>query len=244
MSSDIKVLEKNIKVLTDNYTVKLEEIEGYPDINNSYSIINDKITYNKDDIIKLILKQYRPSQILPETVGSYLFGCFQQDYGDIPSECSPLCAYGIKNNDDLTLENCTNQIYIQYLDDSINSSPRFTKLGKSNSTQGLVFVKLNFIGFTTNEREYFRRNGIYKLQVLTTKDSKHHTILKMRSIDDIPIIEQKNGQSFLTSNNSMEEYSTEINDLLSSANSEDNNYLYVVLAVVIIGFILMATRNQ
>ena len=68
---DSKKLEHYVKVLTDNYGLKIGDLQDYPEINKSYNVIND-LTINpdkKDDIVKLLLKQYRPSQIVPETVG-------------------------------------------------------------------------------------------------------------------------------------------------------------------------------
>jgi len=231
---NLKTLEKYIKILTDNYTLKLNELDNHPEINTSYHAINE--ISEKDDIINLILKQYRPSQIMPETIGSFLFGCFQQTYGDIPAECSPLCAYSIRNNDDdVALEKCNSQIHIQYLDDiSDDGISRFIKLGKSTSTQGYIFVKLNFMGFTFKEREYLRENGLYKVQLLVTKDSKHHTVIKMRDIDDLPIIEKnKSGQVYLSSESNMKD-STETHEEL-----DENTYVYIVLAVIIVGIMIV-----
>ena len=234
---DIKKLEYYIKVLTDNYTIKLDEINKYPAINDSYIEVTEIEPQQKDDIRQLILKQYRPTQILPETVGSYLFGCFQNNYGDIPAECSPLCASGIKNNDDLVMEKCQNQIYMQYLDEVPEKGSRFVKLGKSKATQGFAFVKLNFIGFTLDEKEFFMNNGVYKIQILVTKDSKHHTILKMRDINDIPIIEGNRGQYYLTTN-STEEYSERV----IQTEDSDGTYVYIALAIMIIGIMLVMMK--
>jgi len=238
---DIKQLEKYVKLLTDNYKLKIDDLSNYPSVNNSYHTINSMIqdSFRKNNIVDIILRQYRPSQIVPETVGSFLFGCFQQTYGDIPSECSPLCAYSISNNNSTTLERCNSQIHIQYLDYSYEmNNVRFIKLGRSESNQGYIFVNLNFMGFTHEEKEYFRENGLIKVQVLVTKDSKHHTIFKMRDLNDIPIIEHtKMGQEYLISDNINSESEFEY---INSINSDDNSYVYIILAIIIVSIVVMS----
>lgn len=233
---DINKLERYVKILTDNYKLKIDELQEHPQVSQSYKAIDTIIQNNNNNtkLINLILKQYRPSQIVPETVGSFLFGCFQQTYGDIPAECSPLCAYNISNDKGLTLEKCDSQIHIQYLDTvPLDGKSRFIKLGASGSKQGYIFVNLDFLGFTYNEKEYFKADGLTRIQVLFTKDSKHHTVLKMRSIDDIPIIEHsKDGLDFVTSDPSTV-------DNKENNNIDDNAYVYIILAIIIVAAMAM-----
>ena len=236
-SFDINKLEKYVKILTDNYKLKLNDLDNHPQVNQSYdaisSIIHNNNNNNSSKLINLILAQYRPSQIIPETVGSFLFGCFQQTYGDIPSECSPLCAYNISNDKGLTLEKCDSQIHIQYLDSvPLDGKSRFIKLGVSGSKQGYIFVNLDFLGFTQSEREYFKSEGLSRIQVLVTKDSKHHTVLKMRNVEDVPIIEHKNGFDFVTSEQSMTN-----SNKTDDQGVDDNAYIYIILAVIIVATI-------
>lgn len=258
MSFDLQKLEKYIKILTDNYKLKLNDLEKHSDIKDSYEHINN-ITIDdnvQDDLVLLISKQYRPSQIMPDTVGSFLFGCFQQTYGDIPSECSPLCAYSINNGENVSMQKCDSQIYIQYLDDPRTGGPgghggaedqRFIKLGNSSSPQGYIFVKLNFLGFTLQEKEYFKEQGIYRIQVLVTKDSKHHTVLRMRNLDEIPVIEKSGSNYYINSSSAMNTedafkegaHSTSANE----ATDEDVTYVYIILAIIIIGVMIAVSRN-
>lgn len=235
---DVNKLQQYVKILTDNYKLKIDAIPEDPKIKESYAFIDDLIRSgpegSKSELIKLIRDQYRPSQIVPETVGSFLFGCFQQTYGDIPAECSPLCSYGILNGDGLTLERCDSQIHIQYLDQiPEDEKPRFIKLGRSKSGQGYIFVNLDFLGFTHNEKKYLVDNGLSKVQILVTKDSKHHTIIKMREINDIPIIEYTGGHSFVTSD---KDERSEKHELLS----DDNSYMYMIFAFIIVVVIAFA----
>lgn len=243
MEFDLHKLEKYIKILTDNYKIKLDELDKHPNIKDSYELVN-KITINndnKDDITKLITKQYRPTQIMPDTVGSFLFGCFQETYGDIPAECSPLCAYSINNGENVSMEKCDSQIYIQYFDVNDESEQRFVKLGNSKSPQAYIFVKLNYIGFTSHEKGYLISQGVTKVQILVTKDSKHHTVIRMRNLDDIPIIEKIGNTFYINSNSSMN--SDQKFEEKELKQTDDITIVYILFAVIIVGMMISVSRN-
>src|SRR5438046_7808759 len=99
MDIDFKKLEHYIKILSSNYSLKLDDLTTKPEIEKYYNVVNNMIKTNRDDIADLILRQYRPSEIFQETIGSFLFGCFQYNYGDVPPECSTLCSIGFQNED-------------------------------------------------------------------------------------------------------------------------------------------------
>ena len=226
-------LNEYIKVLADNYQLKFSEAKDIPHINEAIEYVSKINMVNNNEIIQSILREYRPSQIFPNTIGSFLFGCLQQSYGDVPIECSPLCSYGIKDNNELKLEKCSNQIYVQHNEDLNN---RFFKLNDCDSRQAYVFVYINFMGFTQKEKLYFRNNGVFKIQILVTQNSKHHVIIKMRDIDDLPIIQEYDGLAYATSNSSFRD---------TSENEEDGNtYVYLILfGVIIVMIAAMYSRN-
>ena len=232
-------LEKNIKTLTDNYQIKLRDIRFHPNIRKSYDVVKQYLNTLKSsnninyiDFINMIIKQYRPSQLIPDTVGSFLFGCFQQTYGDIPMECSPLCAFSISDSTDTTIK-CQHQMWIQYID---SGNFRFIKLGKSIDSIAYIFVHLNFTGFTFNEIYNFKEHGILKMQILITKESKHHTIIKMRSINDLPIIEQSEADGSLKITS--ESYPDDVDNNYSSPSIE-NEYIYLLIASIIVIIIII-----
>lgn len=228
---DIHKLEKYVKILTDNYQLKLSEIRDYPQIEYSYNIINNSNFSNNEELINTILKEYRPSQLMPNTIGSFLFGCFQNTYGDIPAECSPLCAYSIKQDNSLRVNKCENQIFVQYNDDS---NLRFVKLGNCESKQGYAFVYINFLGFTQEEKKYFESQGIYKLQLLVTKDSKHHTVMKMRDLHDLPTIEKDEDGI---------DYATRLS-LDQEEQKDENTMIYIMISIVIIAMVVMYSQKN
>ena len=227
---DVKVLEKYIKILTDNYQLKFSDIDEDSRFAYIMKVISEENANGNENLIPLILKEYRPSQLLPDSIGSFLFGCLQQTYGDVPIECSPLCAYAIKDNNEMEIKKCGNQIYVQYTDELNN---RFYKLNNNDSRQGYLFVHINFMGITYKEKNFFLDNGIYRLQILVTHNSRHHTIIKMRDIDDLPIIEEYDGLSFATSDNSIIKYNTE-------DPNEDSTYIYILVSIAVIIIIAAA----
>jgi hypothetical protein len=237
---DLKKLEHYVKILTNNYSVNLSKLDEHPEVQESYEIVSEKVESHKEQITNLILKQYRPLQILPETVGGFLFGCFQQTYGDIPPECSPLCSSGIQNGNVLVSEKCQNQIHIQYLDNA--ADVRFVKLGRSTSNRGYIFVNRDFIGFTTHEITYMRNHNLYKVEILTTIDSTHHTIIKMRDLNDLPIItKSSDGNLFVLSSESggNSERGNSVGGATEGINfvGDENTMIYEVLAIIIVAIV-------
>jgi hypothetical protein len=225
-------LEKYIKILTDNYQLKFSDIEKDSKLDIAMRTIEEANNKGDLELPGSILKQYRPSELRPDTIGSFLFGCLQQTYGDVPMECSPLCAYGIKSNDEMEVKKCSNQIYVQYTNELNN---RFYKLYECDSRQGYLFVHINFMGITKREKKFFIDNGIYRLQILVTHNSKHHTVIKMRDIDDIPIIEEFDGIFYTASE---AHYSDEENI------DESNNAVYYILISIAVLLVMAAAYGR
>ena len=235
MDIDINTLRNYIKILTDNYRLKFSEAG---ELSKVIDIITEENERGNPNLIPVILKEYRPSELFPDTIGSFLFGCLQQTYGDVPVECSPLCAIGIKDDNEIKIKKCQNQIYVQY-SDAVDS--RFSKLNDSQSRQAYLFVHVNFMGLTQKEKTFLKNNGVYKLHILLTHNSKHHTIVKMKDIDDIPIIEEYDGINYAISENY-----TNKDDADNNFNDEENDniYIYIILSVAVIIIIAAAySRN-
>jgi hypothetical protein len=238
-------VEHHIKILTDNYKINLNDIQKFPIVYNAYENINiylyntqmGGIEYQR--LINIILKQYRPSNILPNTIGSFLFGCFQETYGDVNSSCSPLCMNSIQKDPYKKSISCDNQIWIQTDNDYDNI--RFRKLGtsKCKNPHAYVYVKINFEGFNLSEINEFKRNGISKIQLMVTYGLKHHNITKMIDIDKLPIIEDK----IVLSDNT--HYYTHNITVSGMEDETYNTKLYIsVIAIFIIIFIVAQTSNK
>lgn len=219
-------LSEYVKILTDNYQLRLSDLNKYPKINKSYNVINS-IEYNPD-LINSIISQYRPTQLFPNTIGSFLFGCLQNNYGDIPPECSPLCFNSIKNHNELSAKKCENQIFVQYTEELLEN--RFIKLGDCESKHGYVFVHINFTGFTDKEMEYFKMNDIYKLEILVTNNSKHHIVVKMTNLERLPRI--------------IENYSELSDGTINQLNKQDDSQLYIIISIIIvIAMVMYSNKN-
>ena len=228
MSINDETLEKYIKILADNYQLKINDDYQDRRIEDAMTVISNEKKNPK--LISNLLEQFRPTQILPETIGSFLFGCLQQTYGDVPVECSPLCAYGIKDDGNLEVKRCQNQIYVQF---SNKIGNRFHKLNDSQSRQGYLFVYIDFMGFTHEEKNFFKNNGILKLHILLTHNSKHHTIIKMKDIDSLPMIFEYEGNNYAIIDNRDQSFE------IDNETENDNVYMYIIISVAVM--IIIAT---
>lgn len=238
-----------IKILTENYQLKLNTIGNFPDVETSYKILNEVLTdittgNNNDithnEITDLIVKQYRPTQIAPNTVGSFLFGCFQETHGDVPSRCSPLCAYSIKDKTGIN-NACENQIWIQNTDDS---DFRFIKLSESDSKNAYIFVYPTFMGFNLREIDQFSKNKIKQAQVLFTLNCQHHTIIPMKDLYELPIVnDHEDGLVSISrgSDNYMREF---IGDIPEYKNDTLPTYLYFLIPAAVAIFIVFIFRQS
>lgn len=175
--------------LADHYHIKLSALLVNEDLYQDYKYIKEMtdFLFGSDEynvIIKIILQQFRPSIIDNDTIGSFLFGCFQSNHGDVDAQCSPLCLNSIKNPFKST-KRCTEQIWIQ---SSYYGENRFISLTpRSSSIKAYVFVFDTFNGFTEKEVDGFSDSNILLVECITTKNSKHYQVFKFRTIDDLPM---------------------------------------------------------
>ena len=80
---------------------KLLSFEKYLDKNNFP--VEDVENYEKT-----IRNQYMPATMKQGTIGSYIYGCYYQDHGDLEQKCSPNCINGMKFK---IVEKCEYQIW-------------------------------------------------------------------------------------------------------------------------------------
>ena len=229
-------IRKNIDVLTENNTLKVDQLAIFDDIYKAYEYIKlfvslpDKFegyTELYEQMISYILQSYRPSMIVPGTIGSFIFGCFQQTYGDIDQACSPLCHDSIQRTAYNKSIVCTNQIWIQITPD-IFGDTRFVKLKNDcKAMTAYIYVDKSFEGFTLSEITNFKKEGLSQAQVMVTHALKHHIINKMTSINSLPLSgaysesSQRMSISFRSESSFMEEL-------------EGNIWIYVMVGVGII----------
>lgn len=173
-------MDESLKILERYHDVRIDEIPSEGPIRNAYNKILYETKEDPIGLIDLIKDQYRPVDIIPGTIGSYLFGGIQKSYGDVPMECSPLHYYGIKNSD---FDSCTSNVWIQKSEQGDN---RFVQIMKyPNSINSYVFISDSFVGFTKRELKTISKSGTSKLATYKTSRSQHYISSKITPIDEI-----------------------------------------------------------
>lgn len=138
---------------------------------------------------KILLNQFRPTIIKVGTVGSFLFGCFQNFYGDMHKICSPLCIGNLSISSD---DDCEYQVWIQ---DPIGEYKAITT---NSNNHAYVYTNEEPLLFSTHAITKFREAGIKYVQVFSTKDSKHQIRTKIRPISQLPLHDSLPIQTTLT----------------------------------------------
>lgn len=159
---------------------------------NLFNIYNETkdISNTYESFISTLMNEFKPSEIKSNTVGSFLFGCFQDSYGDVDKSCSIVCNDGVQNPYHVK-GSCKEQIIIQTKSKIKKYTSRFERLKSSptDSHKAYIFLYSNFSGFTEHELDQLNDYGILMVEGLTTKYSQHHLVFKMRMIDDLPLME-------------------------------------------------------
>ena len=159
---DLNKFKKILSFLNDNYDMNLTKALKDENLEKAYNYIKkvSEATINTDgynQIVQIIMKQFRPSEIESNTIGSFIFGCFQSTHGDIDANCSILCSNSIKNPYNESISTCQEQIWIQT---SEYGSKRFVHLSSSTKTsmRAYAFLLHSFTGFTDDEINAFSDN--------------------------------------------------------------------------------------
>ena len=119
---------------------------------------------------------YRPTELEINTVGSYLWGCSQNYYGDVNKSCSPLCINSLYSEDN----DCQYSIWTY--------SGELNNILNTKTTQAYIYVENNWTGFTNTDIEKLKLNSISHATILKTQNSQHKIVLPMTSISNLPII--------------------------------------------------------
>ena len=174
-------MEKHIGILTDNLNHRLDSIPDNGPLRKALDLMMEKTQDDYEGVSKIISTRYRPVNLIPGTIGSYLFGGSQKNYGDVSSECSPLYHDGIKQ----IQETCRNNVWVQK---SSHGTDRFEQIIKNyNIPDVYIFVNDDFVEFTKNELKTFSDAGIVNLALLKTLRSQHYFFMKMTPLKDIKL---------------------------------------------------------
>ena len=176
---------------------------------------------NRHELNKALNKCFRPTEIGPETIGSFLFGCTQKTYGEVCKECSPLCHQSLLSSE---LSKCP---YKTWILTNSNSDQRLREINTDHQVnQGYVFVEDNFDGFTPDEINIFRSQKMGNISIFSLQSGKHYTISKEIPINSLP-------RRIRTPRRSLSIRS------IGSEIFEEKNQSYVLIVIVIIVFVVI-----
>ena len=164
-------MEDALKILTNNYDLDLNNER----VRDAYEFVK-----NNRDEIRNLEKYYRPTSLKTGSVGAYLWGSLQNYYGDVNKSCSILNNNSLFNTD----ENCQYQIWT-YKNGQLDCK------GHSQSSKAYIYVGEDWEGFDLTSIENLSSSGIEYATVLNTIDSKHNILIKMSSVNDLPIVKEE-----------------------------------------------------
>lgn len=187
-SSEYKNLKSKINFLSKFSDLELIAIPENKDINIAYTeileyLLDPKFHTNKRKYIKKIVsKLYHPTEIIPNTIGSFIFGCNQSDYGDVDKYCSILCLNSWNHSKKIK---CNYNVVLQI---NNNSEDRFIFKNITNSEKCFVYVSDDFIGFYQYEIDKLAAKKIKSIQILSTRNSKHFKTTEFLPLSSAPKI--------------------------------------------------------
>lgn len=203
--------------------------------------IDFKNIINKNEYTETISKCFRPSELILGTIGSFLFGGIQNNYGDINKSCSLYYIEGMNilsnskldDNPENKLLLCKYSIW-KYNSNKTNKYNRLVLIQNNDKTsEGLIYINSQFDGFTTSEILLLKQKKIVLVTLLETKNSRHYLISRNISLDKLP-----------RKNNSFNESRNEILniDILHIENDMMIISLSILLAIIIIIYCCLILR--
>lgn len=184
--SIFQTLKTHINYLASVSELELTKISENKKIKLSYNIVLDYLLKSKDDkkirkyIKKIISNLYQPTEIIPNTIGSFIFGCNMNDYGDIDKFCSILCLDSWKCTHKIK---CNQNVIVQV---TSQGEDRFIFKNETDSEKCFVYIKDKFNGFYDHELEKLYNHKIKYVQIMTTEKSKHFKINEFVLLSSIP----------------------------------------------------------
>nr|QBK89561.1 MAG: hypothetical protein LCPAC001_00710 [Pithovirus LCPAC001] len=169
--------QRQIHILLEkqHYSINTDDPKIKDVLNKFIRVYNSGNTFNKKKINKYISKLYRPSEINPKTIGSYLFGCLQNNYGEIDKKNSILSYESVG----CEYISPTRQIWYQ----NGKFPNRFQQQNyPEKDDRAYIFVKDDFKEFTVEEIQMFKDYEILKGTILKTSNSKHNVYKNYENI--------------------------------------------------------------
>ncbi len=141
-------------------------------------------------------KLSRPTNLKPETVGSFIWGCSQNYYGSVDKNCSLLCTNGLfsdnvnsckyktflyENNKLTEYKNITDNI-------TTTTNPKLNiKVLNPKQNKAYVYISDDFTGFNTSDIETLKNYNISEVCLLNTDNNVHNNKNGFVKLENLPI---------------------------------------------------------
>jgi len=176
---DKERVKESIKILANNHWHVIDELESGHPVNDNYhylkGIISKANEFDIEYIKKIINKQYKPL-ILRGTVGAYIFACSYGSYGDITSNCSPLCLNNVGHGE------CSYQIW-----ERPKKSENYIRINTGHRSEAYVFAGETFDGFLEEDVKNMKLCGVSSVYIYTGDDNNHSLVNANIKISDVKI---------------------------------------------------------
>ena len=248
-------LEEIISFLADNHHFYPERLPEDHPVLLKLNMFKTTISYlrGKEDyalLYEIINRQFRPSIIKDETIGAFLFGCMQQDYGDIDRGCTISCLNSF--NPDHQPLTCSYQLWTQELPEDQrngNSGTRFklfhnginSNEGQSNSlgigyvlpdrpSRAIIYINIDFDGFKEEELQLFVANGVTMAELVIKDGSRYKRVHPLTLLEKLPQIGEDGKRKTFQYKSGKDFIQNKFGNVTSSILSEDGVYVPFVTA--------------
>lgn len=197
---DIEELTEALNVLAENPYIIIEDEpfdspiqKAFKTVKLSYTILRDT---NYDIMYNILDKLPRPSYMKSGSCGAFLFGNYNECFGDVSRRCSPISLFSLPKREEgysVKADPCPSQVWL--LKNGNNNSKHYAAIVSSNSDKAKIFIDTyqnsDFKGFTEGEYKLFKDRGVKEVEIYSIGNPKHDTIISKTNLDDIPIEKSK-----------------------------------------------------
>lgn len=218
-------ISESIRILAKNINVSIDDIDKKHILYYHYHYILAQNEKYNSYIISILDTITKPSILIPNTIGSFLFGKYQKYFGSIPRECSQIFIDSIKNKN---FKKCEWQVWIHT---DVNN---LKQLENVNSQFGYLIVNKKFSGLNDYEINKLINSGLKELNILLFSNGTY-TIL----YDNYKLVKPEK-YNFLYDN-------LDKIQLLPTKNKEKDskyyNFYYLIILLILI-FILFFIKRR
>jgi hypothetical protein len=175
-------INSSVELLLLHLDKPLEEVESNHELNHAYNLIKvlTRLGYKTELYNSLLryLKERKPANIKPNTIGDFLYGCINH-----PNACSLSCLTGVIPD----ISRCTDQVWIV-------KNGNLEPLNSENSDKAYIYSD---VLLSPSNVERLRKLGIKHITILNGNQTLYTGTLDNMP-NTIPVRPKQSGSSFLS----------------------------------------------